>query len=108
MTQPGTEILAFINARLDEDEWIAQAAIRVYQAEWTPVGLQSQFDARVDDHIARHDPKRTLAEVKCKRRILAEVPCTDLGRDGYCRTAKLLALPYADHPDYRDEWRPEP
>jgi hypothetical protein len=23
-----------------------------------------------------------------------------------CDTLKLLALPYADHPDYRDEWRP--
>lgn len=23
-----------------------------------------------------------------------------------CATARLLALPYADHPDYREEWRP--
>lgn len=23
-----------------------------------------------------------------------------------CRTLRLLALPYTDHPDYRDEWRP--
>lgn len=23
-----------------------------------------------------------------------------------CPTLRLLALPYADHPDYRDEWRP--
>lgn len=25
-----------------------------------------------------------------------------------CNTLRLLALPYADHPDYRDEWRPTP
>jgi hypothetical protein len=23
-----------------------------------------------------------------------------------CWTARLLALPYASHPDYREEWRP--
>jgi hypothetical protein len=26
--------------------------------------------------------------------------------EGPCLTVRLLALPYADHPDYRDEWRP--
>lgn len=25
---------------------------------------------------------------------------------GPCATVRLLALSYADHPDYRDEWRP--
>ncbi|MFJ3597916.1 DUF6221 family protein [Streptomyces sp. NPDC090126] len=25
---------------------------------------------------------------------------------GYCLTWKALALPYADHPDYQDNWRP--
>ena len=25
---------------------------------------------------------------------------------GPCATLRLLALPYADHPDYREEWRP--
>lgn len=23
-----------------------------------------------------------------------------------CRSARLFALPYAGHPDYREEWRP--
>lgn len=26
--------------------------------------------------------------------------------EGPCKTVRLLALPYADHPDYRPEWRP--
>lgn len=26
--------------------------------------------------------------------------------DAPCETLKLLALPYADHPDYREDWRP--
>jgi len=33
-------------------------------------------------------------------------PC-DCGRDqSVTRRVRLLALPYADHPDYRDDWRP--
>jgi hypothetical protein len=84
-------------------------------------------------HIARHDPARVLAEIETKRRIIelhAIGPCAD-GPKGVlvcgtcgphgdstaawhggdyawypCDTIKTLALPYADHPDYREEWRP--
>jgi hypothetical protein len=84
-------------------------------------------------HIARHDPARVLAEVAAKRRIVNEheqVPeslqgfhrdgtygdivsvCSACGTTGEypvewpCTTVRLLALPYADIPGYRDEWRP--
>jgi hypothetical protein len=76
-------------------------------------------------HIARHDPERVLADVEAKRRIIGEHPHGDFGRpdsqycevchddDGnpavtgqWCDTVRLLALPYADHPDYREEWKP--
>ncbi|MGW7636138.1 DUF6221 family protein [Streptomyces decoyicus] len=69
-------------------------------------------------HIARHDPERVLAEVEAKRAIVdqyAEVAEND-GANAYeydrgwvnalRESARLLALPYAAHPDYRDEWRP--
>lgn len=74
------------------------------------------------EHIARHDPARVLAEVDAKRRIIAEhrgsgvtCPRCSLGaEDGQvvywrdpCATLRLLALPYADHPEYRPEWAPE-
>lgn len=72
-------------------------------------------------HIARWDPARVLAEVEVKRRILDEFkPRVDQmdatiegewGMGNYPSgesdlLVKLLALPYADHPDYREEWRP--
>jgi len=75
------------------------------------------------EHIARHNPARVLAEVDAKRRILdlheaaefeyadADVclSCDSGGPLPYpCPTVRLLALPYADHPDYHDEWRPHP
>ena len=67
------------------------------------------------DHIARHDPARVLREVEAKRQIIAEhdvyarkladrMDCQSL--DFPCKTLRLLALPYADHPDYQPEWRP--
>ena len=79
-------------------------------------------------HIARHDPAHVLAEADAKREITdlhrpeitdyvdgagiesASVDCLTCDTRGSsntwpCKTVRLLALPYADHPDYRDEWR---
>lgn len=80
-------------------------------------------------HIARHDPARVLAEVDAKRRLLTvhardttysfsgcvtcdagDNSCGCMGGSAYdypCETLRLLALPYADHPDYRPEWAPD-
>ena len=71
-------------------------------------------------HIAQHDPKRTLREVTAKRAIVADhaalsssVWCRicDPGfsnQDAYypCRTVRIIAAVYVDHPDYRQEWKP--
>ena len=74
-------------------------------------------------HIARHDPARVLREIDAKRQIIAKHPSinvSDLGSDcgtcvwpgtvmaapSPCPTLRLLALPYADRPGYREEWRP--
>ncbi|WP_052509102.1 DUF6221 family protein [Kitasatospora griseola] len=93
-----------------------------YVAAVDPVhGRYGTWNAR---HIARHDPARVLAEVAAKRRILARytsaVEDSAEGADGYydenrfedarqlVPVLRLLTLPYADHPDYREEWRPLP
>ena len=79
-------------------------------------------------HIARHDPARVLAECEAKRQVVHEwqtfgkladpsvQPSTDeefrvraaaVGiRQGLARALSHLALPCADHPDYRQEWKP--
>jgi len=69
----GMELIERIRAVLDEDEWIAIAAARRddgREGSWTPVGLRTAFDARVDDHIARHDPARVLRQVAAHRKLL--------------------------------------
>ena len=75
------------------------------------------------DHIARWGPARVLAEVDAKRRILAECsywydkvnasatekhPMPNLAErfEVAMPVLALLPLPYADHPDYREDWRP--
>lgn len=111
-----------------EHELVAPA--RAYPiAEWTYAiatqepeasAQRAECDTANADHIARHDPERVLCEIKAKRQLLAE----HAPRDGRCRvcaahaydswtrfrapcpTLRLLALPYADRPGYRDDWRP--
>lgn len=83
------------------------------------------------EHAARHDPARTLAEVEAWQQLV-KMHGRAVLRDGGgaqhfdtttvcrscepnhqfpklswpCPTLRVLALPYADHPDYREEWRP--
>ena len=58
----------------------------------------------MDEHICRWDPARVLAECEAKRWLvfLSEHGCGD----DYERVQQALALPYAAHPDYDEEWRP--
>jgi hypothetical protein len=72
--------------------------------------------------VNRYDPAYVLAECEAKRRIVEEhyyMPrhesrdfgfedgnCVTCRRQGPCVTLRLLALPYADHPEYDERWRP--
>lgn len=89
-------LVAFLLARFAEDE----AAISEAFAGWT----SSPFDEQ-----------RMLAEVEAKRRIIHEHVEGDAwcdycgggpgGDPDGCLTLRLLALPYADHADYLEEWK---
>jgi hypothetical protein len=73
-------------------------------------------------HIARHDPARVLVEVDTKSRLLTmyeeagrtrlQPPTAErwmaagVERAVLEDTFRAFAAVYADHPDYRDEWRP--
>lgn len=95
----------------------------VYDAEDNTVADRASWgDLDADDmrHMVRFDPARVLREVEAKRQILAQHPpgedgyCGDgLGLDGCkwdwpCPTVRLLTLPYADRPGFKEEWRIEP
>lgn len=110
-------------------KWTTELGYPVSVADPLPRGA-SAFDQAVafDEgspsteqaaHIARHDPARVLTEVKAKRVIVdryAEVQEMDredaepefaYGRAvGLGEAVRLLALPYAEHAEYQESWRP--
>jgi hypothetical protein len=129
------EQIAFLRARLDEDEAAAREATADpgMAAEWhettsgcLDVGLPDhggedwrdyvwpQGDSRVTRFIARHDPASVLRDVEADRAILAllEQDVTDGRERDYDATGvleqvvRIRAARFRDHPDYRPEWKP--
>ncbi|MFJ6578385.1 DUF6221 family protein [Streptomyces sp. NPDC091368] len=114
------DLVAFLRSRLDEDAVIARAADAAIggnaEAD-VPLIVHDNAHEAVAIHISRHDPARVLAEVDAKRLLLAEYADV-VGNEsadyewaggwanGLGKAVALLALPYADHPDYLDTWRP--
>lgn len=150
-TEAADNLVAFIRARLDEDEYIARRAanyddgaghdvqgpkgtwVCLDESEWFGTSYRGgTIGPRIGyanapelgAHIVAHDPARVLAEVEAKRRIIElhsvseGHECSTRDRHGdidhctwvmdseACTTLRLLALQYAAHPDYREEWRP--
>lgn len=109
----------FLLARIAEDEALAHGVVLD-----TGDGLLLVDEpVTIGGHQIVASASRVLAECEAKRRIVdlhqaADVDyglesCFSCGaRDGWhdlpfpCPTLKALAAVYADHPDYRDEWRP--
>lgn len=89
-----SDLLAFLAARLDEDEAAHKASA-----------------------IGPFEPRRALREVAAKRAILARCEPfagTNLGQhlqwsqeqQGLHFALHQMAAVYSDHPDYDQEWRP--
>jgi hypothetical protein len=126
-----TDLAEFLLARIAEDEDQARyldsegaeyAAMYGMPGEWQSVGL---YDAK--RALAECEAKRRIAEEhECeatkvvlapfdpstgeRRPVEWDLTCrvcgwADDNPSGGCATLKLLALPYADHPDYREDWR---
>ena len=110
----------FLLARIAEDEAVAKAAHPSSGDDTWILWVCDEFM-----HVATGED-RVLAECEAKRRIVAEhsegvsgecgtcvgewgnyhvgEPAT--GKAWPCPTLRILAQPHADHPDYREEWKP--
>lgn len=125
------DLIAWLLEQVDKDEHAATAAFSGQvdrENGWgidgraiTPhVGVIHEAVQRV--HVARWNPARVLVECEAKRRIISDVIPEVNGMDdriegewGHGLTGpheegklllSLLALPYADRPGYREEWKP--
>jgi hypothetical protein len=120
----------FLLARIAEDKRNATDAARATgRDQWTVADLPGSGPPhdQAAEHAARHDPARILAECAAKRRLvlacrdirpdlrflgarprgLADFPLSPSDQHQLAAvTLALLALPYADHSEYRQEWRP--
>jgi hypothetical protein len=123
------DLLAFLNARLDEEEAQARDLIEseAASASWEEMtsgvlvtgpstfddtwdGTHVIGDSRISRFIADHDPARVLREVAAKRVIIAELNADTQADDRY-RSAitfavECIAAACSGWPDYRDEWKP--
>jgi hypothetical protein len=101
----------FLLARISEDERDARNAEGRYDFERD---APNNFDVFSLLHLMKRTPRRTVAEGEARRRMIADLtpycwrpqrqPCGTCDRIG-CRNLRLLALPYADHPDFDEAWR---
>jgi hypothetical protein len=125
------DLVAFLNARLDEDE----EKTKQVEPNQAPVQLRAMVTRGGSQPFLVIDADRVLADIESKRRVIEEHrPAWQEGNpdDTYrspddakyclgchasfqgewfyevdeCPTKRFLAVPYADHPDYREEWRP--
>lgn len=109
----------FLLARIAEDEEAARHSL-AGDLDHLPSVTTRSGDVI---HLGITNPARVLAECEAKRRIVEDEHGD--GRDGdyiepFCRTCsddesltylpcptlRILAVVYADHPDYREEWKP--
>jgi hypothetical protein len=115
----------FLLARIDEDERIARSfdtdPVRIYEnRRGLPLNLDRgelrlKWYELLQGRQYREARARVVAECQAKRRIVAvcSEDLRELGEDVLedgadrptWRVLTALALPYADHVDFREEWR---
>ncbi|MEU3185379.1 DUF6221 family protein [Streptomyces sp. NPDC006923] len=129
MSNDQATMVAFVRARLYEEEQIAKAAGG--DTWWSPPDLPGEVHDELggiafavktrgyDTHIARQNPASTLRRIEASRVVLDEyaavaeldtdTPAHDYpsGRAvGLGFAVRNMAAEYADHPDYRASWLP--
>lgn len=129
-------IVEFLTARYDEEEAVVLAAIkddggqdggledafdRLTKSRNVagPLAFEPRFGEPLARMIVRNTPRRALADLASKRAILAEYGRIALSAETYpnapnfssliamTTVVRLLAQPFADHPDYDPAWAAE-
>ncbi len=129
-TGDGPTLVEFLLARIAEDEEAAKAAIELREP-YTRGGFTWYYNWAIHtEHVSggwgtgfvdgAPTPDRVMAECQAKRRIIEYCEYSIDPDDDACYAPETygmmaatgegvlerLALPYADHPDYRPEWSP--
>lgn len=119
-----TDLAAWLLEQIAEDERHASVMAAEYPTPWD-MADRGRIARVVADGPHFHEVIRVeqdqvskdvgwLGECAAKRQVVElhgdQHDCADPSSGVYpyvgCRTLRLLALPYADRPGYREEWRP--
>lgn len=97
-------------ARLSDAGLIEFLLARIAEDESEIVGVIPPGQVLYDYEV-KWQPPRIAHECEAKRRIIERHgdggDCFDCTPTRYpCPTLRLVAAIYADHPDYREEWKP--
>ena len=101
------ELPEFLLARIAEDEAAAaliRATKRERQSPWTSSRVLAECEAKrriVEMYAAAHLAGIALRDVDIQGQTIAQ--SANVGIES---VLKILAVVYADHPDYQQEWRP--
>jgi hypothetical protein len=104
------DLVTWLRAQLDDDERVA----RRVAPNQAPIDLRAMVTREGSEPFLIVDSARVLAKVAADRRILDWLDDLDRWEDSTFTlrmpdtddARRALALPYADRPGYRDEWRP--
>ncbi|MEV8398832.1 DUF6221 family protein [Streptomyces niveus] len=98
------DLVAFVQARCDAAQAEQEDPFRAWHArdcEAIP-DLEGNEPAACTCGV----PARVLREVEVKRRMIDDTWGGPDHEDMWSHHVRLLALPYADHPDFQEAWRP--
>lgn len=102
-----SDLVEFLLARVDEDEAVARRVQGRTRHEPPPT-----IGGIGDVGLVGYPYRRALAECEAKRRVVEEsreyspeLAEGDNGAWAFDLVLRALALPYAEHPDFREEWR---
>ncbi len=131
MTEPTTtvDLVAFLRARLADDEQAAQATMVALSADdgvpmWPD--YQTHDSPEIDtarSYLARFQPARVLAEVEAKREVIRlyedalatiemlqshgrEAGAHQGAAEAYLNVIRRDVVAYAAHPEFDESWRP--
>jgi hypothetical protein len=95
------DLIAFLKARLDEDEARANGLFFACRIPGKLPDFSSRGGPAAEVYWQHFTPDRMIREVEAKRAIIAE-HSPYFG--GSYPALRHLAAIYSDHPDYRAEW----
>jgi hypothetical protein len=112
------DLAAWLTRIWDEEERIAQGVVDRSAPDEATIYLEDPWPEEAA-YLPLIKPAAMLAQIAAKRALLALHADSGDGRcgecsdkfcvtpwNGVCEVAAILALPYADRPGYREEWRP--